>query len=347
MYKPQKIKLPDLPKSEYLYFKRNSCLLIHYLFGDVFTKMFWKYFNTGLTTYIALKAQAGYMSTSEITSFSEGVCSLLVSEDKYALKVSKKLVHSGKRIMDKINLIENPRQLYQGAEKLFKSIKVFMIYHTAVRFGTEILESKYLSTNPDPSLLIKYQHLLQAKKDTDHILPYLENYFKKCGVQDCLPEEVISMNTDVVNKPIPKSVRNLIFISGKRYVLPSSTTKVIRSKVESLTNKNGLKSVVIKGKSVYRGLVSGKAKLVLDFDNITEICDRDIVVTPCIRPQHYPIFSKALAIVTDEGGTLSHAAILAREKGIPCIVGTKISTKIIKEGGIIDVDANVGEVRIK
>jgi len=59
-----------------------------------------------------------------------------------------------------------------------------------------------------------------------------------------------------------------------------------------------------------------------------------------------PFFAKAKAVVTDEGGMSSHAAIISREFKIPCIVGTKIATRVIKDGDIIKVDANKGIIEI-
>ena len=55
---------------------------------------------------------------------------------------------------------------------------------------------------------------------------------------------------------------------------------------------------------------------------------------------------KAAAIVTDEGGITSHAAIVAREVGIPCVIGAKIATKALKDGDLVEVDADKGIVRI-
>ena len=55
---------------------------------------------------------------------------------------------------------------------------------------------------------------------------------------------------------------------------------------------------------------------------------------------------KASAFVTDEGGMLCHAAIIAREMNKPCIVGTKSATKILKDGDLVEVDANAGIVKI-
>ena len=54
---------------------------------------------------------------------------------------------------------------------------------------------------------------------------------------------------------------------------------------------------------------------------------------------------KAIAIVTDTGGITSHAAIVSRELGKPCIAGTKIATKVFKDGDLIEVDANKGIVK--
>ena len=59
-----------------------------------------------------------------------------------------------------------------------------------------------------------------------------------------------------------------------------------------------------------------------------------------------PALIKAAAIVTDEGGVTSHAAIVSRELGIPCVVGTKIATKVLKDGDLVEVDANNGIVKI-
>jgi phosphoenolpyruvate synthase/pyruvate phosphate dikinase len=71
-----------------------------------------------------------------------------------------------------------------------------------------------------------------------------------------------------------------------------------------------------------------------------------VLVTQMTQPNIFDIAKKAGAIVTDEGGMLSHAAIISRELKIPCIVGTSVATDLIKDGQLIEVDANKGVVRI-
>lgn len=72
----------------------------------------------------------------------------------------------------------------------------------------------------------------------------------------------------------------------------------------------------------------------------------DILVTGMTRPEYIHLAKKSAGIITDAGGILSHAAITARELKIPCIIGTKHATKILKDGDVVQVDAENGVVRI-
>jgi pyruvate,water dikinase len=65
------------------------------------------------------------------------------------------------------------------------------------------------------------------------------------------------------------------------------------------------------------------------------------------RPEYLPAMKKAAAFVTDEGGITCHAAIVAREMGKPCIIGTKVATKVLKNGDLVEVKGNHGVVLIK
>lgn len=63
-------------------------------------------------------------------------------------------------------------------------------------------------------------------------------------------------------------------------------------------------------------------------------------------PSFLPVMKQAIAFITDEGGVLCHAAITARELKKPCIIGTKIATKVLKDGDLVEVDANHGIIKI-
>lgn len=100
----------------------------------------------------------------------------------------------------------------------------------------------------------------------------------------------------------------------------------------------------IKGKVGYPGTVTGKARVVLKREEIELIEEGEIIVAPMTTLDFVPAMGKASAFVTDEGGVTCHAAIVAREMKKPCIIGTRVGSKILKTGETIEVDAVKGVV---
>lgn len=102
----------------------------------------------------------------------------------------------------------------------------------------------------------------------------------------------------------------------------------------------------IKGSVAYRGKVVGRARLIFTKSDYNGIEGGDVIVTPMTKPNIVPYLNKASAIVTNDGGALCHASIIAREMKKPCIVGTTCATDLIKDGDMVEVDAERGVVRI-
>ena len=102
----------------------------------------------------------------------------------------------------------------------------------------------------------------------------------------------------------------------------------------------------------FRGLTAsvgkaiGRVKILKSVTEISKVEQGDILVAVMTRPDYIPAMKKASAIVTDEGGITCHAAIVSRELKIPCIIGTKIATKVLKDGQLVEVNANHGWVKI-
>lgn len=94
------------------------------------------------------------------------------------------------------------------------------------------------------------------------------------------------------------------------------------------------------------GKVRAKAKIILEVKDLAKFEEGDVLVTQNTMPIFVPAMRKAMAIVTDEGGLTCHAAIVSRELGVPCIIGTKIATRVLKDGDMVEVDANKGMVKI-
>lgn len=108
------------------------------------------------------------------------------------------------------------------------------------------------------------------------------------------------------------------------------------------------RKVIVKGLAASPGMAAGKAHVIPSADQIGEFKEGEVLVTEMTAPDWVPAMRKASAIVTDSGGTTCHAAIVSREMGIPCIVGTKSkgtpATQAIKSGIDITVDAKNGIV---
>ncbi len=112
---------------------------------------------------------------------------------------------------------------------------------------------------------------------------------------------------------------------------------------KSLTGEQKPLKVIISGLSVGSKIGSGKAHKIMDAKNISEFKKGEILVTDMTDPDWVPAMKLASAIITDEGGRTAHAAIVSRELGIPCVVGTGNATKIIKSGDLVTVDCSQGE----
>ncbi len=108
------------------------------------------------------------------------------------------------------------------------------------------------------------------------------------------------------------------------------------------------RKVIVQGLPASPGMAAGKAHVIPTADRIGEFNDGEVLVTEMTAPDWVPAMRKASAIVTDSGGMTCHAAIVSREMGIPCIVGTKSkgtpATTAIKSGAEITVDAKNGVV---
>lgn len=131
----------------------------------------------------------------------------------------------------------------------------------------------------------------------------------------------------------------------KLYILQSRpiTTLKGEKEMEKSVDNTQLKALV-RGLAASPGIGRGKVKYIKDISEIERVQDGDVLVTVMTNPDMVPAMRRASAVVTEEGGRTCHAAIVSRELGIPCIVGAKDATKILKDGMEITVDAKRGVV---
>ncbi len=102
--------------------------------------------------------------------------------------------------------------------------------------------------------------------------------------------------------------------------------------------------VLLTGSAASPGVAAGPVKIVHDPSQIDKVMSGDVLVAEMTTPDFVPAMKRAAAIVTDRGGRTAHAAIVSRELGIPCVVGTEAATSTLKDGQIVTVDGSRGRV---
>lgn len=165
-----------------------------------------------------------------------------------------------------------------------------------------------------------------------------------------LPEEVLGfLRGNKINQiRLQERYDGCVIIVGKE-----GSVKIRQNQAAKKTIHNFIKnrhsssaSVDILGRCANQGIVRGKVKVILD----ARMCDTfkhgEILVTAMTSPDYMPAARRAAAIITDEGSVTCHAAIISRELGIPCIVGTRVATQTLKDGDVVDLDALNGRVKI-
>lgn len=157
-------------------------------------------------------------------------------------------------------------------------------------------------------------------------------------------KEEIEMLDDFLKKA--KRQSGYVYYKNKFYVGNSKINGFLKQENIKFDDEKKTQSNLIKGQSACPGKIVGNTKIVFVMKDLSKIRKGDILVTSMTMPRYVPAMKKAAAIVTDEGGITCHAAIVSRELKIPCIIGTKIATKVLKDGDLVEVDAEKGIVRI-
>ncbi|MCZ3366212.1 MULTISPECIES: phosphoenolpyruvate synthase [Methanobacterium] len=134
--------------------------------------------------------------------------------------------------------------------------------------------------------------------------------------------------------------------NGRVFMLQSRpiTTLGMNNGTEAKEGAGEERTIITKGLGASPGMASGTVKIVKDTDELDKVGNGDILVTIMTTPDMVPAMKRANGIITDEGGVTCHAAIVSRELGISCVVGTGDATKILKENEMVTLDGNKGIV---
>lgn len=133
---------------------------------------------------------------------------------------------------------------------------------------------------------------------------------------------------------------------GKIYIVQTRPVTALEKVNEEKKKEAAIKKLhlILTGDSASPGIASGPVRVVFSVSQLGRINRGEILVTPQTNPDFVPAMRKVVAIITDKGGRTSHAAIISRELGIPCVVGAEEATQRLKTGNVVTVNGGTGEV---
>ncbi len=155
-----------------------------------------------------------------------------------------------------------------------------------------------------------------------------------------------NMNKKELIELLEKRKKFCMFIGHRDLEYVVLEGNIAREVSEKIFKSAHSKNSFLKGITASKGCATGKAKIIHNKDDFEKMEKGDILIATMTRPEFVPIMTKAGGIITDEGGITSHASIVARELKKPCVIGTKIATQVLKDGDLIEVDADKGIVKI-
>jgi phosphohistidine swiveling domain-containing protein len=180
------------------------------------------------------------------------------------------------------------------------------------------------------------------------------NALELLDVLESLPNEILSFKFPAKEAIRERAKSSIVRgMEGAIYYLTGDKAKTLSDSILQQNQPAVQQSVAqpteareIKGNIANQGSVKGKVKIILASNQLDKVKPGDVLVAVMTTPDFVPAMEKASAFVTDEGGILCHAAIVSREMGKPCIIGTKIATQVLKDGDEVEVDADKGVVTI-
>jgi len=260
--------------------------------------------------------------------------------------------HYWQEIMDLAKSGITPRQILDREEKqladaekkkqvLYKRIKINPTYKRLFNTANDFALTKLVRRDAQlRDMLMLHRSLLKEIAKRLNVTLAEVQFMLQGEIRDALEDGLI--NRKVIADRLTKSC--------VLYTKKDFERVYVGEEAEIL--KRGIKTEIdhtqteFRGQTAQPGFAKGIVKIVIRAKDMSKMNQGDILVSIATDPDIVPAMKKAAAIVTEQGGITSHAAIVSRELGTPCIIGTKIATKLLKDGDIVEVDANKGVVRI-
>lgn len=332
----------------------NWGMLFCSFYGLTYTKGLKKYFNKYFSNFFVQFEDgvgSNYLLSHELTNMGQHFADIVVADNKVARKWITEALARAKIIKALLSKLKKKKRLSIAD---YKNLKDLINNFTPFNFAIKRVVD-YLPLKVQEKFLPNFEHVRiyteNIYNDVNYILlKLLKNISRKTKYSTRLLNTLTYTEVDhyTTTGKLPKLATlkeryqgmAIFYGGGKEKIISGyNFIKLKQSIIERLAKQQ------IKGTPAYLGIASGRVQVVLDPRKAQTFKKGDILVAGMTRPEYLSLMKKSAAFITDAGGMLSHAAIVARELKKPCIVGTEVASKILKNGDMVEVDANTGFVR--
>jgi len=280
---------------------------------------------------------------SEYASIPFGYVRGVVWDINFFLKKIEQLLSEGdpaELLQKRREEVEAKRRTQQRLLKKLRSARLKKLIAIAQKLSYLQDLKKTFQTRSHPHLqLVVLPELAKRVKVDVNYMSFLTPYEMRDSV-------IAGRISRELERELPKRVKNSILIARDNtyeWILEEEARKFAKKYGLVISSEN---VIALKGHPASLGTVKGIVKVCATSQDIGKVKKGEILVASMTTPDYVPAMKIAGAIVTDEGGITCHAAIVSRELGIPCIIGTKNATKVLKDGDLVAVDANQGIIKI-
>lgn len=288
----------------------------------------------------------GYLGKSEVKKFGNYLIKRVLKDqnllNEWANRLKENYIEINRSVKNPVVNFAN----IDGFKIIEKAFSSYQSYHVAIKIVSNFL---------DEQMKEQYYGILEeARTYSQDAFDILEDFFDRLAElisrkENCQKTIIMSMmreefleylkTGDIPEKTLLEQRHNLSAIFFNNHVVGEEVL-IIEKSLSKAYDPNKLK-----GSVAYEGKIEGRCRIVYDPSEICDFHEGEILIAPMTHPYFMPLIHKAAAIVTDAGGILSHAAIIARELKKPCIIGTEVATKVLKDKDYIEVDAFNGIVK--
>jgi phosphohistidine swiveling domain-containing protein len=326
-----------------------------------FTTLYYTY-TDGLKTYIGKnlatnllicekKVSSNYIAKKVLDDYCKYIASLVIKNNKLATKWAEDTITTAENLFKVMAKLKNKNDLTLAN---LLELKAKFYLHIPPHFSMK----KVVDYLPEKLQEKLTPGLIAARLKTENLFNVvdlsLRKYTKLIAKKTGHPLNLIDFLTiDEIeqylkNGKVPAKKELISRSNGLAFFCQGENVELLTGNTYSDLQKYlvSFAGNELKGTTAYKGLAKGIARIVLDPFKVKRFDKGDILITGMTRPEFLSLMKKASAFVTDAGGLLSHAAIVARELKKPCILATENASKVIKDGDLVKVDANRGIVRV-